>query len=140
MINPNDSARPARAALVNHDAVRADLTALAETGRPVVYRAALLAVVLHVPALLGDVERLRLLAVGARREYANLRAAARAALSADAEGEPDPLGYLREELPATDLTAPTGRGGSQGVRGGERRTRRGRNRAHRTGRPGAPGA
>ena len=100
--------------LVNHDAVRADLAALAETRRPVDYRAALLAVVLHVPALLGDAERLRLLAVGARREYANLRAAARAALSADAEGEPDPLGYLRDELPATDLTAPTGRGASQG--------------------------
>ena len=40
MINPNDSACPARAALVNHDAVRADLAALAETGRPVDYRAA----------------------------------------------------------------------------------------------------
>ncbi|HZD15411.1 MAG TPA: hypothetical protein VE196_09890 [Pseudonocardiaceae bacterium] len=103
--------------LVNHDAVRADLAALAERGHLVDYRAALLAVVLHVPALLGDVERLRLLAVGARREYANLRAAARAALAAEAEGEPDPLGYLRDELPAVDLATPTERGGS---RGGER--------------------
>jgi hypothetical protein len=33
-----------------------------------------------------------------RRAYANLLAAARCAVAAEAEGEPDPLYYLRDEL------------------------------------------
>lgn len=34
-----------------------------------------------------------------RRVYADLVAACRAALAADADGEPDPLSYVRDELP-----------------------------------------
>jgi hypothetical protein len=36
-----------------------------------------------------------------RRRYHNLVAAARATLAAVADGEPDPLYYLRDELAAT---------------------------------------
>jgi hypothetical protein len=40
---------------------------------------------------------------------ANLRAAMRAALAAHAEGEPDPLWYLRDELDAAENAADTSR-------------------------------
>ena len=38
----------------------------------------------------------------ARRAYANLLAAARCAVAAAEDGEPDPLYYLRDELSALD--------------------------------------
>jgi hypothetical protein len=38
--------------------------------------------------------------------YANLLAAARAALSAEHDGEPDPMWYLRDELRATGHLPP----------------------------------
>ena len=46
-----------------------------------------------VPAVLAELEAVRL-------DRANLLAAIRACLAARAEGEPDPLGYLRAELDA----------------------------------------
>jgi hypothetical protein len=44
-----------------------------------------------------------------RLDRANLLAAIRATLAADAEGEPDPLGYLRDELDSTGTPASTRR-------------------------------
>jgi hypothetical protein len=45
----------------------------------------------------------------ARLDRANLRAAMRAALAAHAEGEPDPLWYLRDELDAPESAADASR-------------------------------
>ena len=47
----------------------------------------------HLTRLIVDLERTRL-------DAANLRAAMRAALAAQADGEPDPLWYLQDELNA----------------------------------------
>jgi len=45
----------------------------------------------------------------ARLDRANLRAAMRATLAAHAEGEPDPLWYLRDELDAAESAADAAR-------------------------------
>jgi hypothetical protein len=45
----------------------------------------------------------------ARLNQANLRAAMRAALAAHADGEPDPLWYLRDELRAAESAADASR-------------------------------
>ena len=51
-----------------------------------------------LPAVLADLGRARAELEAVRLDRANLLAAIRATLAADAEGEPDPLGYLRDEL------------------------------------------
>jgi hypothetical protein len=61
---------------------------------------ALVEVIRDVPALCVEVDRLCLLLSQARNAYANLTAAARAALAAHAESEADPWWYLRDELGA----------------------------------------
>lgn len=48
--------------------------------------------------LLADVTRLTGLVILARRESANRLAAIRAALRAEADGEANPLGFLRDEI------------------------------------------
>jgi hypothetical protein len=53
-----------------------------------------------VPALSAAVTRMSAELADARLDRANLLAAARAALAAHDEGEPDPLFYLRDELDA----------------------------------------
>ena len=53
-----------------------------------------------VPELAAEVTRLSGVVRDARLDRANLLAAARAALAACNEGEPDPLFYLRDELNA----------------------------------------
>nr|WP_055504935.1 hypothetical protein [Nonomuraea pusilla] len=50
------------------------------------------------PVLVAEITRLRAEIGRARLLRANLIAAMRAALAADADGEPDPLSYLRDEL------------------------------------------
>ena len=50
-----------------------------------------------LPAVLAELGRARAELEAVRLDRANLLAAIRAALAADAEGEPDPLGYLRDE-------------------------------------------
>jgi len=60
-----------------------------------------------VPAVLADLERVRAELEAVRLDRANLLAAIQACLTADADAEDDPLGYLRAELgtistPATD--------------------------------------
>ena len=51
-----------------------------------------------VPAVLAELGRARAELEAVRLDRANLLAAIRATLAADAEGEADPLGYLRDEL------------------------------------------
>jgi hypothetical protein len=51
-----------------------------------------------------EIERLHAEVIRERLVSANLRAAIRAALAAHAEGEDDPLAYLRYELPDDDST------------------------------------
>ena len=62
-----------------------------------------------MPAVLADLRRARSELEAVRLDRANLLAAIRAALAADAEGEPDALGYLRDELGSTDAPAGTRR-------------------------------
>jgi hypothetical protein len=58
-----------------------------------------------LPAVLAELGGARAELEAVRLDRANLLAAIRATLAADAEGEPDPLGYLREELDSTDAPA-----------------------------------
>jgi len=62
-----------------------------------------------LPAVLADLSRARAELEAVRMDRANLLAAIRATLAADAEGECDPLGYLRDELDSTATPATTRR-------------------------------
>jgi hypothetical protein len=62
-----------------------------------------------LPAILADLGRARAELEAVRLDRAKLLAAIRATLAADAEGEPDPLGYLRDELDSTGAPASTRR-------------------------------
>src|SRR5580692_7625519 len=62
-----------------------------------------------LPAALADLGRAESELDAVRLDRANLLAAIRATLSADAEGEPEPLGYLRDELGAVGAPASTRR-------------------------------
>jgi hypothetical protein len=63
-----------------------------------------------IPALGAVIARLSAELAQTRMDRANLLAAVRAALSAHADGEPDPLYYLRDELDARQAR-PEGHGG-----------------------------
>ena len=62
-----------------------------------------------LPAVLADLGRVRTELQAVRLDRANLLAAIRATLAADAEGEPDPLRYLRDEIGSASATASTRR-------------------------------
>jgi hypothetical protein len=62
-----------------------------------------------LPAVLADLGRTRAELAAVRLDRANLLAAIRATLAADAEGEPGALGYLRDELDTGDAPAMTRR-------------------------------
>ena len=62
-----------------------------------------------LPAVLAELGRARADLEAVRLDRANLLAAIRATLAADAEGEPDPLGYLRYELDSAGVQASTRR-------------------------------
>ena len=62
-----------------------------------------------LPAVLADLGRARTELEAVRLDRANLLAAIRVTLAADAEGECDPLGYLRDELDSTEVAARTRR-------------------------------
>ena len=62
-----------------------------------------------LPAVLADLQRTQTELEAVRLDRANLLAAIRATLAADAEGECDPLGYLRDELDSPDASATTRR-------------------------------
>lgn len=68
----------------------------AETGMELA--AALLDSAADVPLLLAELGRLWSQLLALRLDYANLRAAAQAAVSATYDGEPDPSAYLTDEL------------------------------------------
>jgi hypothetical protein len=55
--------------------------------------------IIDIKRLIEEISRLQAALVGERLISANLRAAIRAALGAEADGEPDPLTYLRDEMP-----------------------------------------
>ena len=55
--------------------------------------------IIDIKRLIEEVARLQSALVSERLISANLRAAIRAALGAQSDGEPDPLAYLRDELP-----------------------------------------
>ncbi|MCW6008227.1 hypothetical protein K1W54_27330 [Micromonospora sp. CPCC 205371] len=57
------------------------------------------AAVAELADLAARVDRLETILAAYRRVYADLVAACRAALTAHADGEPDPLWYLRDQLP-----------------------------------------
>jgi hypothetical protein len=63
----------------------------------------------ELPAVLADLGGARADLEAVRLDRANLLAAIRATLAADAESEPDPLGYLRDELDSTEAPASTRR-------------------------------
>jgi hypothetical protein len=56
-----------------------------------------------IPPLCDEIERLNAVLARTRRRHQDLTAAARATLAADAEGEQDPLYYLRDELEAAQI-------------------------------------
>jgi len=58
-----------------------------------------------LPIVLADLGRAKAELEAVRLDRANLLAAIRAALAADAKGEHDPLGYLRDELDSTGAAA-----------------------------------
>jgi hypothetical protein len=60
-------------------------------------------------ALSAEITRLSAELHDARLDRANLLAAMRAALAAHADGEPDPLSYLRDELDAPEAPATASR-------------------------------
>ncbi len=69
--------------------------------------------IIDIKRLIEEVSRLHSALIAERLTSANLRAAIGAALGAHADGEPDPLSYLRDELPDTSSPdAPGGRGWS----------------------------
>jgi predicted DNA-binding ribbon-helix-helix protein len=72
----------------------AEMPPLADFWRP------LDAALADTPALSAEVSRLAAELATARRDTANLLAAIRATLAAHADGETDPLWYLRDELNA----------------------------------------
>jgi hypothetical protein len=62
-----------------------------------------------LPAVLAELGRTRAELEAVRLDRANLLAAIRATIAADAEGECDPLGYLRDELDSPEGSADTRR-------------------------------
>ena len=88
-----------------HPKLTVDLSAIAGRHREIVdartvdgLHNALLDSATDVPLLLAELARLWTQLLTLRLRYANLRAAAQAALSAERDGEPDPLAYLTDEL------------------------------------------
>jgi hypothetical protein len=59
-----------------------------------------------IPLLSAEITRLRRRLAGALNDLHNLLAAARATLNANADGEQDPLYYLRDELQAQGQLPP----------------------------------
>lgn len=65
-----------------------------------------------LPAVLAELGRVRVDLEAVRLDRANLLAAIRATLDASAEGEHDPLWYLRDELDAPQMSSQRHRGTS----------------------------
>ena len=63
-----------------------------------------------IPLLCDEIDHLHTVLADTQRREQDLAAAARATLAAAAEGEPDPLYYLRDELSALGQLRSTGSG------------------------------
>lgn len=79
---------------VDREAITAHLAAAHSRLTPV----AVWTAIADIPVMLAEIERLASLLSRARCDFADLLAAARATLDAHHDGEPDPLGYLRDQV------------------------------------------
>jgi hypothetical protein len=95
--NHNTHANPRL--LIDADAIASRLETLDDASLCDSCRNAVIPVAADVVALLIEALRLREKLAGTRLESANRLAAMQAALHAAAESEPDPLAYLRFEIP-----------------------------------------
>jgi hypothetical protein len=87
---------------IDLEAITSHLDALAGMDPCPSCDAALTVLAGDVAQLLTEIGQLYGALLSARLESANLRAAIRAAVGAAADGEPDPLAYLRDELADND--------------------------------------
>ena len=83
---------------IDLEAITTHLDALAGTDQCPHCDAALTALAGDIAHLLTEINQLYSALLAARLQSANLRAAIRATLHAHADGETDPLAYLRDEL------------------------------------------
>jgi hypothetical protein len=105
----NDAASPIQPAPLDLEAITTHLTALADTEWCPRCDSAVISAIADITGLLAILAGLCEELAGARLGNANLRAAMQAALGAAADGEPDPLAYLRWELPEPSPDAGRGR-------------------------------
>lgn len=91
--------------LINADAIASRLEALDDTPLCDSCRDAIIPVAVDTVRLLIEAIRLWDALSVTRRESANRLAAMRATLRAESEGEPDPLSYLRYEIPGSMANA-----------------------------------
>ncbi len=105
----NDAASPIQSAPLDLEAITTHLIALAGTQRCPRCDTAVISAIADITGPLAILVRLCEELASARLGNANLRAAMQAALGAAADGEPDPLDYLRWELSEPPPDAGRGR-------------------------------
>ena len=93
-MNPNRKEDRLIGHVLDQEAIRNHLAQALDARTPLAVWTALA----DIPLLLAEIDRLGMHATDARLLYANLLAAVRATLAAYAEGEPDHLSYLRDEI------------------------------------------
>ncbi|GLY07644.1 hypothetical protein [Actinoplanes sp. NBRC 101535] len=91
---------------IDQEAVRSHLHAVRLRPTPVT----VWTVIGDVPVLLAEVDRLARLVTRTRWDFADLLAAARATLSADHDGESEPLTYLRDAVAEHQVCMPPEQG------------------------------
>ena len=96
-MTPHAHSRPPKLS-IDVPAIVGRLDAVSRATTPEQAHAALLDSVSDIPLLVAELSRIWSLHLRLRLRYANLRAAAYAALSADRDGQPEPLAYLADEL------------------------------------------
>ena len=87
---------------IDPDAINARLATLAQVQACRKCKVPASQAITDITNLLIQVSGLYAVLIDTRREAANLRAAMYAALGAADDGDPDPLAYLRDELPELD--------------------------------------
>jgi len=91
---------------IDREAITTHLAAAYDRLTPV----AIWTAVADIPVMLAEIDRLAELLTRARRDFADLLAAARATLDADHDGEPGPLAYLRDQVAEHRPWTPDDRG------------------------------
>ena len=99
MTNHSENQRHLPRLNIDTEAIASRIHALAETTLCGLCDSAVRQLAADTTHLITETHRLHDALTAARLEAAILRAAIRATLGADADGEPDPLAYLRDELP-----------------------------------------